>query len=41
MLKEPKGIFVDIQFRLYVADFTNNRIQCFQPGQVNAKTVAG
>jgi hypothetical protein len=35
------GIFVDIDFNLYVADFNNNRIQRFQPGQLNGTTMAG
>jgi len=37
----PCGIYVDINFNLYVADWANNRIQLFQPGQLNAVTVAG
>jgi hypothetical protein len=41
MLYSPRGIFVDINFDLYVADFYNNRIQLFQLGQSNALTVAG
>jgi tripartite motif-containing protein 71 len=41
MLYWPNGIFVDLQFNLYVADFGNNRIQFFQPNQLNATTVAG
>jgi hypothetical protein len=41
MLYEPQGIFVDINFDLYVADARNNRIQLFQLGQSNALTVAG
>jgi len=40
-LSEPWGIFVDINFDLYVADAGNNRIQLFQSGQRNATTVAG
>jgi len=40
-LSEPSGIFVDINFNLYVADARNNRIQLFQPGQLNAITIAG
>jgi hypothetical protein len=35
------GIFVDIDLNLYVADGDNNRIQRFQPGQLNGTTVAG
>ncbi len=41
MLSQPIGIFVDINFDLYVADCVNNRIQLFQKGQLNATTVAG
>jgi hypothetical protein len=41
MLYYPYGIFVDINFNLYVADSDNHRIQLFRPGQSNATTVAG
>jgi DNA-binding beta-propeller fold protein YncE len=41
MLAKPCGIFVDINFDLYVADSDNNRIQLFHLGQVNGITVAG
>jgi hypothetical protein len=41
MLYYPKGIFVDVNFDLYVADYSNNRIQLFQPGELSATTVAG
>ncbi|CAF3897839.1 unnamed protein product [Rotaria sordida] len=41
MLNSPRGIFVDINFDLYVADCNNNRIQLFQAGQLNGITVAG
>lgn len=41
MLNNPRGIFVDLNFNLYVADCSNNRIQVFQPGQLNASTIAG
>jgi streptogramin lyase len=41
MLSYPEGIFVDINFNLYVADYNNSRIQLFQFGQLNATTVAG
>lgn len=39
MLDHPYGIFVDINFDLYVADRDNNRIQLFKSGQLNANTV--
>jgi len=41
MLHMPGGIFVDINFDLYVADSGNNRIQLFHPGDLNGKTIAG
>jgi hypothetical protein len=41
MLNEPRGIFVDINFDLYVADYYNHRIQLFPSGQSNGITVAG
>ncbi len=41
MLKYPYGIFVDINFDLYVADFGNDRIQLFKSGQTDGITVAG
>ena len=41
LLTTPVGIFVDEHFNLYVADYGNNRIQLFQPGQLNATTLAG
>ena len=40
-LNGPGGIFVDVDFKLYVADYNNDRVQLFFPGQVNATTVAG
>ncbi|CAF1158884.1 unnamed protein product [Adineta ricciae] len=40
-LNNPGGIFVTTDFDLYVADYANNRIQLFQPGQSNGITVAG
>ncbi|CAF1388337.1 unnamed protein product [Rotaria sordida] len=41
MLNYPNGIFVDINFNLYVADYGNNRIQLFKYGQLFGTTVAG
>jgi hypothetical protein len=41
MLNWPNGIFVDMKFNLYVSDYLNDRIQLFQPNQLNAITVAG
>ena len=41
MLAYPYGIFVDINFDLYVADSGNHRIQLFPLGQLNGITVAG
>ncbi|UJR19624.1 hypothetical protein I4U23_022758 [Adineta vaga] len=40
-LNWPRGIFVDINFDLYVADGNNNRIQKFLYGQTNGITVVG
>ena len=40
-LHNPSGIFVDLNFSLYVADQYSNRIQRFDTGQMNATTVAG
>ena len=40
-LYQPHGIFVDINFDLYVADGKNHRIQLFRLGQSNGTTVAG
>lgn len=41
MLYYPRGIFVDINFDLYVADAFNHRIQRFLRGEFNGTTVAG
>jgi DNA-binding beta-propeller fold protein YncE len=41
MLSDPRGIFVDVNLNLYVADWGNHRIQLFQSGQPNGTTVAG
>ena len=40
-LKLPRGIFVNTNFSLYVADSGNHRIHCFQSGQSSGVTVAG
>ncbi|CAF4031138.1 unnamed protein product [Adineta steineri] len=40
-LDGPGGIFVDVNFDLYVADCGNDRIQLFQLGESNGITVAG
>jgi sugar lactone lactonase YvrE len=37
----PFGIFVDVNFDLYVADCHNHRVQLFQSGESNGITVAG
>ena len=41
MLSGPRGIFVDTNLDLYVADAFNNRVQRFSRGQSNGTTVAG
>ena len=41
MFQYPNGIFVNINFDLYVADWRNNRVQLFRSGELNATTVAG
>jgi hypothetical protein len=40
-LNDPHGIFVDINFDLYVADSENDRIQLFQSGQLSGTTIVG
>ncbi|CAF3947851.1 unnamed protein product [Adineta steineri] len=40
-LYNPRGIFVDVNLDLYVADCSNNRVQLFQPGESNGITVVG
>ncbi|CAF0998936.1 unnamed protein product [Adineta steineri] len=37
----PAGIFVDVNFDLYVADYYNDRVQLFQSEEPNGITVAG
>ncbi|CAF1016276.1 unnamed protein product [Rotaria sordida] len=41
MLDQPFGIYVNINFDLYVADTGNNRVQLFYDGEMNGRTVAG
>lgn len=41
LLNGSRGIFVDDELSLYVADCYNNRIQFFLSNQLNATTVAG
>ena len=41
MLYRPTGLFVDLNFNLYVGDCGNNRVQMFPFGQMNAVTIAG
>ncbi|CAF1037056.1 unnamed protein product [Adineta steineri] len=40
-LNNPRGIFVDVNFDLYVADCRNDRVQLFELGESNGITVAG
>ena len=40
-LDQPHGIFVDVNFDLYVADYANNRIQLWPLGESSGITVAG
>ncbi|CAF1584142.1 unnamed protein product, partial [Adineta steineri] len=40
-LDGPLGIFVDLNFDLYVADRRNNRIQLFKHGELNGTTIFG
>ncbi len=41
MLNNSRGIFVDINFDLYVADCGNDRIQLFRSGRLSGTTIAG
>ena len=41
LLYTPYGIFVDIDLKLYVADFDNSGIQLLRSGKLNGTTVAG
>ena len=40
-LNNPRGIFVDTTWNLYVADCGNNRIQLFSLGKLSATTIVG
>ncbi|CAF1191780.1 unnamed protein product [Adineta steineri] len=40
-LSQPSGIFVDLNFDLYVADRSNHRIQLFKSGESNGTTIVG
>ena len=40
-LSYPAGIFVDLNFSLFVADSGNNRVQRFSYGETNGTTIAG
>ncbi|CAF0731480.1 unnamed protein product [Adineta steineri] len=40
-LDSPWGIFVDLNFDLYVADYENHRIQLFKSGELNGTTIVG
>ncbi|CAF4197308.1 unnamed protein product, partial [Adineta steineri] len=40
-LDSPRGIFVNVNLDLYVADCYNNRVQLFQSGGLSGITVAG
>ncbi|CAF1066932.1 unnamed protein product [Adineta steineri] len=40
-LNGPRGIFVDVNLDLYVADYGNYRVQLFQSGESQGITVAG
>lgn len=41
LLNTPLGIFVTTDFRLYVADCKNDRIQLFFPGELDGITIIG
>jgi DNA-binding beta-propeller fold protein YncE len=41
MLYQPRGIFVDLNMTLYVADCANHRVQRFRAGERNGTTIAG
>jgi hypothetical protein len=41
LLNNPRGIFVNTNLELYIADCGNSRVQRFKPGELNGTTVAG
>jgi sugar lactone lactonase YvrE len=41
LLNYPRDVTLDSMGNVYVADATNNRIQCFAAGQSNGTTLAG
>ena len=41
LLNMSRGLAVDFNLNLFVADYANNRVQRFEAGQLNATTVAG
>lgn len=41
LLNQPRGIFVDGEFNLYVADRNNHRVQRFPYGQLEGTTIVG
>ena len=41
MLNSPRGIYVDSDLKLYVADCNNHRIQMFRSGELNGTTIVG
>ncbi|CAF4094913.1 unnamed protein product [Adineta steineri] len=40
-LNTPRGIFIDTNLNLYIADYNNNRIQLFKSNRLDGITVAG
>lgn len=40
-LAHPRGIFVDINLNIYIADMYNHRIQFLRFGQLDGKTIVG
>ena len=41
LLFYPQGIFVDVNFTLYVADCSNSRVQQFRPNSLSGSTIVG